>query len=267
MPQLFQLPDRSGPFGSAVRSLLRGHHHVNDFELCVKAFLNRQPWSHSFERNSNGKKVHTIRFTGRPPEILESIATDAAYNLRAALDQCSYAATQLISPTKSNRTHFPFGDAGKVGFNVKGLGCESVTPEILAVFREFEPYAGGNAPLFSLNCLCNTNKHRFIGTTDYYGGPDTVVHSEAALPIWDGEKQQIIFRHGTPESYSEAGVNFSMLIVFDGIAEVSGRPAIPILSGFCGVTHAIIDSAAMARRRLGKFKQPRQPLRLDPRKA
>jgi len=86
-------------FYSAKRSYERGQYHIQDFDTRLAEFFNTEPWLAVTEIDTDRKQFHKFRWTKKPPEALESIATDAAYNFRAALDQCGYTAAVLSGRT------------------------------------------------------------------------------------------------------------------------------------------------------------------------
>jgi hypothetical protein len=244
---------KSDPFDSAVRSWQRGQHHVLDFVANVKVFLDKKPWTYTVETNPHGYKSHVIRFNKPPDPILESIATDAAYNLRAALDQCAYAAT-LVSKRKFGKdTHFPFGNAGRDGARIRGTRSAELPPEIVSLFRSYKPYKGGNDTLWALNTICNTNKHRFLTTTNYLGNGATShwAQIESLEPIWDSEKGHLIFEHLDGTAHRRTISNLPLYIVFKGIEKIDGKPAIPLLDEMCNFVGWIIGDTQRECARLG----------------
>jgi hypothetical protein len=241
--------DPKDPFYSAKRSLARGQHHVQDFKSHAKAFFDRQPWVHTTEPGPDGFDLQKVVFSEPLPDILESIATDAAYNLRAALDQCSYAATVCSGKANPKNSHFPFGELGKNGYIFKsGQRGSDVPPEILPVFRRFKPYKGGNHSLWSLNAICNTNKHRFLVATDV-GEYAAMDHINGPL-IYDSVNQNIVFRDVGPHHQGYYHSHLPARIAFDGIQEINGKPAILILNEVVDFTKKIIKKTEIVCRKL-----------------
>jgi hypothetical protein len=147
-------------FYSPKRTLARAHHHIE--VLCSKTddFMNgRAPGTYMIERRPGPKNQHTIKFDRDFFQELCSIAFDAANNLRSALDQTAYATALADGKLKPKKAYFPMaGSLEKLDDVVKGR-CADLRPEIIALFRTFHPYAGGNLWLAALNTLCNTQKH------------------------------------------------------------------------------------------------------------
>ncbi len=260
--QLFMIIAKSDPFDSAIRSWQRGQYHVQDFVSQVKSFLDSKPWTYTVETITDGRKQHMVKFNRPPDGILESVATDAAYNLRAALDQCAYAAT-LVSKRKFGKdTHFPFGYAGQVGSRIRGTRSADLPPEILSVFRSYKPFKGGNDTLWSLNEICNTNKHRFLTATNYLG--DFAVSHTAQIdslePRWDSDKGHLIFEHFDGTSHHGTTSNLPMHIVFDGIEKIGGKPAIPLLDQICSLVAYIISDTQRECGRVGWINLVVSPL-------
>jgi hypothetical protein len=237
-------------FYSAKRSLARGQHHIQDFKSQAKIFFDRKPWRHiTGEPDKDGFHLQKVVFTESLPDILESIATDAAYNLRAALDQVAYAATVASGKVNPKNAHFPFGNAGRDGyiFKRRERGCD-VPAEILPIFRRFKPYQGGNHSLWSLNAICNTNKHRFLVATDV-GEIAAMDHINGEL-TYDSVNQNIIFRDRGLHHESYYHSHLPARITFDGIEEIGSKPAILILDEIIDATKEIIETTEIACRQL-----------------
>ena len=70
-------------------------------------------------------------------------------------------------------------------------------PEILALFRAFKPYKGGNDALWALNKLCNAKKHCALIPFDI---------GRANVSITQVNQMNLVFRAGKP-----ANINFGFL--------------------------------------------------------
>jgi hypothetical protein len=153
-------------FPSPRLTFARAQHHIDDFRGIIDAFggtSEDRPWTYFVDKESEpGKDIHKIKFTRQLPDILPCILFDAANNLRAVLDQVGYASAIAWGKRPDPKsTNFPFGpDLAALNLNIERRGvCDHLPPEIVALFRSFQPHEGGNAALWALNKLCNTKKH------------------------------------------------------------------------------------------------------------
>jgi hypothetical protein len=240
-------------FYSAKRSYERGKYHIQDFNGRLTEFFNSEPWFTVTEINAEGAQFHKFRWTQEPPEPLESIATDAAYNLRAALDQTGYAASVLFGKDDPSHAHFPFGENGREGVVISPKSrCRDLPPEILSVFRSFKPYKAGDHALNALNALCNTNKHSFLVAAEFRDEWAAVSDVATTNPHWDRSRQQIIFASSDGNTSHHVGVAHQ--IVFQGIPAVEGRPVVRNLDLMLDVVGQIIAATQEACFRNGKIR-------------
>ncbi len=239
-------------FYSAKRSYERGQYHIQDFDTRLAEFFNTEPWLAVTEIDTDRKQFHKFRWTKKPPEALESIATDAAYNFRAALDQCGYTAAVLFGKNDATHAHFPFGNNGREGVTIprKSRGRD-LPPEILAVFRSFKPYPGGNHALNTLNELCNTNKHSFLVAAEFRDEWAALSDVEGIDPYWDRGKQQIIF--SSTDGNTRHHVSVAHQIVFQGIPNLEGRPVVRNLDLMRDVVLQVISETQETCFRCGKL--------------
>lgn len=165
-------------FYSSRRRLARAEEHISDLEGKVNAFVAEKPWASVVESDADGfLHVHKFKSTKGLPEGLANIAADAIENLRSALDNAGYTialaagiykAAGRMEPKYSN---FPFAKShGELKNSIKGR-CRDLPPDIVSLIHSFQPYQGGNDLLWSLNELCNANKHRLLVPMSMLLGP------------------------------------------------------------------------------------------------
>ena len=150
----------SRKFTSAVERVRWAQQDIVDLKEAGRQFFTSDVHKRISEIDSDGiNYVDKIRFKQRMPSRITKLTVSAIENLRAALDHGACA----VVPTKAKkRTSFPFGDSRrefKRHLKTKG---EHLPDEIKSLFMTLKPYKRGNPPLWALNKLCNTHKHRAI---------------------------------------------------------------------------------------------------------
>jgi hypothetical protein len=89
--------------------MARGKKHVSNFNKAVKIFEHKAAYAQVAEPDPEDSNflLHKIKF--KPvPSVVEDIASDAIYNLRAALDHAVYASAVVSGNTKPKHAAFPF---------------------------------------------------------------------------------------------------------------------------------------------------------------
>ena len=148
-------------FASAKHSLRRGQYHALDLAQRLNA-LNRPNTSEKFAtlvvdpQPDGATETIKVRFHPLFRYEFPSIVFDAVSNFRACLDQMIY--------TIAVPRGLPLPIGKDAAWAIKRIdGIEYLPPEILTVFRSFNPYKGGNDTLWALNELCNIKKHAARG--------------------------------------------------------------------------------------------------------
>ena len=130
------------------------------------------------------------------------------------------------------------------------------------MFRSFNPYKGGNDLVWALNRLCNTSKHRLLTPVGIASGGISVKHmtlssgptgSGVAIPapVWDGEKNEMVFARVGVGSKLDYNLNFRFFVAFGDVEPVRGEPAVPILSTTATEIERIVLAIEAETRRLG----------------
>jgi hypothetical protein len=175
-----------------------------------------------------------------------------------------YACAVASGKVAPKNTYFPIADsASQLETDVIGRGrCKDIPPDIVALFRAFKPYKGGNDPIWSLNRLANGNKHRLItpmGTAaessvgiNYISG-----HGPMAIraPVWDREKKEMILMSAPIGSDIKYDLPFAILIAFDEIEPVTGEPVIPVLHTMIAVVDRIVTATEAEALRIGLVRK------------
>lgn len=226
---------KTDPFSSPKRRLARAQQHISTLKKRIETFFKKNPPVRAAELDPDGWTVHCLKFARNMPESWSDAAGDALDALRSALDQCAYSAAVLGGATTPQNAYFPFADTAVNIENTIARRCKDLRPEVITLFRGFKPYKGGNDALWSLNKLCNANKHRLLIPVGITASGMTINHATASGsgsildPKWNGEKNRIEFARFGPGSDFKYDVNLAFDIVFDQINGVESLPAGPAL--------------------------------------
>jgi hypothetical protein len=255
-------------FYSPRLTFARAQYHIADFNKVVTSFVEGRPWTPFIDKDSEpGKHIYKVKFTRDLPEELPCILFDAVNNLRSSLDQAGYAAAIASGKTNPKSTNFPFADdlAG-LNNNIDGRGvCKDLPPEIIALFRGFNPYERGDATLWALNKLCNTKKHNAlvpgrlsnvaaVVTHDQWSDLAFVVASQGRIgrPVaWDAEKAEMTLMVAAPETQTQITGHFAFHITLGSIDVLARQDARQVLIAMSTVVRNILLRTEGECRRLG----------------
>ena len=96
-------------FSSAKSTLRRAQHHIYDLGAKLNAVTRNKPWAYDIERDLDGvTEVHKIKIAERFSDDLPCVVFDVVNNLRACLDQTSYAACIGSGRADTEFGYFPF---------------------------------------------------------------------------------------------------------------------------------------------------------------
>jgi hypothetical protein len=250
------------PFGSARRKLARAKIHIEDLKGRIKAFDECNPYEMFAELNPEvpGEQLHKIKLARPLPDWISEIAGDAVNNLREALDHTAYA----VARQPRTKCQFPFGNSPGAFENTVNGNCKHIPNEIIALFREFQPYQGGDDLLWALNQISRLNKHTFlveciVGITR--SEHVTINYDPAArfyitvLPVrWDRAKQEVVIAKSsisTPESYFQFQDRITLFVAFDQVSVVRHQEASGVLDALAGKVNGIIAATEVKARQLG----------------
>lgn len=175
--------------------------------------------------------------------------------LRCALDHAACATVP-----RGEKAYFPFGDTRRdMKAALQADRYKHIPKEIKTLFVSFKPYKAGNAPLWALNKICNTTKHRTIiepGIVikdaifeDRWG-----VGSHDALPFapfWDSRKNEIVVSRSTGKGTIHHDVEFSIGIKFGKVPVFQGRPVPSSLGNLASIVLNIVSITESEARRIG----------------
>src|SRR5437588_6912202 len=197
---------------ASARLLVRGaREDIDKLDAAFRAYFDTQPYTQSIETDlERGVDIHKIKLTKALPEILSRDVARIASELRSALDQAGYATAVASGNTRLKNTYFPFApDALKFNDVIKGR-CRDLPQDIVALFRSFNAYRGGDDLLWSVNEIANGIKHRFIVPVGQDIAAQYLDHIKADLvdmvmpPRWDRTKDEIVLftvKQGTDADY------------------------------------------------------------------
>jgi hypothetical protein len=248
---------KSNVFDSPRLTLERAKHHIRDLDQHIAEFTREAPWSYVVEESETEppKKVHKVKFHKPLPEGWACIVFDAVNNLRATLDQIGYSAAVASGKADPNGTNFPFGKDAKGVENVlkKNKADLSLPPEIITLFRDGQPYKGGDLQfLWAINKLCNTKKHcklvptRATGATAKFapwvpdGGP---AGTGLGGSTWMPSETELILTILPPEIDPHISGNLDFTVCVDTVDIIRGIPILTVLQGAAGTITGLLTSA------------------------
>src|SRR5208282_3983089 len=159
--------------------------------------------------------------------------------------------------TDPKATNFPFADdLPGLDNNIERRGvCKHLPPKIIALFRSFQPYKGGNPTLWALNKLCNTKKHCALMPLQITNAranfnarlpPDATVglgfspEDVGTFTGWDSAKQEVTLATVPTEVKPHIRGNFTFSVAIDGVDVLRAQLAITALGAMRDIVAAIL---------------------------
>ena len=250
---------RTDHFYSPMRRLLRAQKQLVNLDRKIKRFLFDKPHKLMVEPDPDGvHEIHKIKFTRRLAVTCDDLAFEALFTLRSVLDQTAYAAARMSGIERPKSAYFPIAKtAGDLENEIKGR-CRDVPIEIQALFRQFEPYKGGNGhALWVLNELRNSAHTVVLGmgvaganiVIKYWGNSRPL---EGLNPLWDSVKNEIKFARGLRGKKWDYQIQPTFLVGFDDVEIAGQTQAINILDGAFGkVKRVLLETETETRRLFG----------------
>ena len=169
---------------------------------------------------------------------------DAVNNLRACLDQMTYAIAWKHRDG-GGFAPFPFcADTNHWPNKIKGLK-NRLPPEILALFETFKPYKGGNDALWAVNELANVKKHAIMDSINPRPSYIFGAHSE--------KNEFEIFRSIEPPE-RHPNIEISYRIVIDHPEEVfQAQDPITLLDAMRSEVERVLNVTESECRTIGLF--------------
>jgi hypothetical protein len=248
------------PFSSPKRRLGRAKENLVKFDHAVKAFINSNPYARVVERDPDGiAEIHKIVLKGQIPEDIPHLAVEIIEALRSALDQTGYACAILAGRTDPKRAYFPFADSEPELANTIRGRCKDLPSEIVSVFRSFQPYKGGNDPLWAMNKMANAKHTELVPVGVSAGGMHIRTMSVTGTlalnaPKWDSAKNEMIFARVGIGSKLDYQMDFTFNITFGDVPGLAGQFALEGLNALAAITGSIITVSEAECRRIGLLK-------------
>jgi len=220
----------------------------------VKVFVESEFYSIGLETDPDtGKKIARISIDILPKTVA-LITGDIIHNLRSSLDILWTSIVRKLGGNDAH-AHFPFREERQDLERAVLHNEKVVVPEIPEIGRiivdEVRPYKAGNFPIWAMNKLSVTDKHRLllasanitkIPLTMIDEGRNMTVHQGAVFP------SGIIKTWGMVPGYSIEDIRYgkpAVAVVFD-ISVVKGHPVFPALAAMGTQTERAIELIADA---------------------
>jgi len=185
-------------FASAKSVLRRADHHITNLQSEIHVFTANKPYAYSVDFDSDSAAyIHKFRFSEDFADDIACLMFDAINNLRATLDQMTYAIVEkTVGDPDLKFTYFPFSDSETNFPGAKGRLKNNIPAEILTRYENFRPYKGGNNTLWSVNRMANIKKHALLirpgfgRTVLWQGGTD----GPKIIGATNSKENELIFR-------------------------------------------------------------------------
>jgi hypothetical protein len=246
-------------FRSPKRRIASAKQHIQYLEAGIKAFLDSKPYAHVVEPDIDGFEAHKVKLTQTFPDGLINEAVRAAEDLRAALDQAGFASAVASGKSNPKNTYFPIANsATELETSIIGRGrCKDLPPDILALFRSFKPYKGGNDLVWAVNQVANGTKHRLLIPIGMQTNAVRTSHlgsSGYAKRLggdqWDADKDEMVFAVVSPGSNVQYNMQLAFIVAFGPIETIFRKPAVRVLGRMTAEVERIVLATEAECRRL-----------------
>lgn len=249
------------PFLSAKLRIGRAKELLDTLRAESAAFFNLNPFEFFVERDADGASdTYKCRLTRTTPVAFDFLAVEIIEHLRASLDYLAYTAAELGGRPNSKSCYFPVAPTlAKLESDVIGRQkCKDLPPDILALFRKFEPYKGGKgAAIWVINELCNIGKHRFLTSVGLVGASVEVTLEQLPpgakiLPLmWDTEKDEVSYFSLPAGVKFDRDISAPFFAAFGPSSPLAGQPVVPHLDALILETLKVVMQTETEARRIG----------------
>jgi hypothetical protein len=244
---------------SSARLLAHGaRKDIERLDIAFSDYFAAKPYGPFTEKDvKTGLYTHGLKISTNLPELLSRDAARIASDLRSALDQAGYATAVASGNTRLKYTYFPFSSDVAQMDNVVKSRCKDLPQDIIALFRTFKAYRGGNDLLWSVNEIANGVKHRFIVPVGQYIAGGEIKHFTGSgnmsfPPVWDRAKDEIVLCSSVMEGARiDYDIKLEFLVTFGNVEVVRGKPVIVVLKALNNMVDVIIKSTEAEARRIG----------------
>lgn len=236
------------PFHSPKSRLARAKANIANLEAGARTFIESKPdrLVTEFDAENNNTIIKIVLC--RPlPDDLSQLAFEVVEALRSVLDQTGFATSILGGCSNPKNAYFPIANSAAELENLIRGRCKDVPTPIVALFRTFQPYKGGNDPVWALNQMSNASKHRFIVPVGMpisqinVGAGGISLQSSATgsvrmlIPKWDSTKDEIVMFIVEPGGKIDYDFSLSYQIAFGEVYPVEH-------CGFFSTTGVIVNT-------------------------
>ena len=245
-------------FDSARRKLERVERHFADLERAIQEFTWKRPYEAVVEPHATkaDHKVHKIRLTASLPPIIADTCGEIVQGLRSSLDNATYAIAVASGKTDPKHCAFPFARSRDQMANALGRS-KDLPPAIQSLLVGFQPFIGGNDLLWSLNEMCNADKHRMVipvGAPVQRTGVSIHCTGFFSMPdphIWNRKKNEMeLFTLG-PGATTNAHFELALSVAIQGVEIVDGKPVVQVLMPLGVLVERMLDTMEFESKRLG----------------
>lgn len=204
------------------------------------------------------EKVHKVKLTASLPEDVALITKDAAENLRNALDHAVYACAAFLTGGNPDKAGFPFAKtAAGVKERLNSPRLDGNPPEIRPLLASFEPHQRGNALLWGLHQLRNSNTHRMLVSVGMASTTDGVMDANVITGSvrwggsrWDMAKNECEFLRVKGAADFRFQVNIQIYGVFRDIVGFGGHEVVSTLIPIADEVERIVSAIEAETRRI-----------------
>jgi hypothetical protein len=252
---------RDDPFYSAKARLQRAEDKISELDTTIWLYRDKHPPSVVCEPDEPDRRTKTYKFKFSVPfpDSWTHLAIEVLEATRSALDQCGFAAAKLSGNTRLKRTNFPFADSlTELENHITGRkACDDIPPVIIAVFKRFKPYKGGNDTLWGMNKLRNSNHTQLIPVG--LRRANILIHHRELLsgqligldPLFDSTKHELPFARAAIDENFEFSAYPAFEIGFEETEITGRRHAVAFLTAAVNEVEEIVEATEIACKRLG----------------
>ncbi len=252
----------SKAFEDAKDKIAWADKRFGDLDLEIRKFWQLDPYEEIIEAHPDkpGYQVRKIKLVKEMPSDITHVISEIVGKLRSALDGAGYAVALASGKSAPKSTAFPFSGSLASLSNAIGGRCKDIPAPIQSLFCGFQPYRGGDDLLWSLNEICNAEKHAIAAPIGTGAFPQSVRvrgtgFSEIPRPHkWDGAKNEMVLITLGPDTEFDYEFNFSMFIGFGDVGTVQGREVRHTLAQLGTKVQGIIEAIEAESRRIGLVK-------------
>jgi hypothetical protein len=224
-------------FASAKSVLRRANHHITDLDSAIRVGTpDKQPAYIIEQDTETGDYLHKLRFGKTFSDDVSCIMFDAINNLRASLDQMTFAiAVKCRGRAEADPAYFPIV-TNHIHLPNRLKGLKNIPLEIRAIFEEFKPYKGGNNALWALNYLAGVKKHALLVPVGF-GGTTVripaggIVPPFAITPMDTASKNEIIIFRSAEPSQRRRNIEITYNVIIDHPEKIiQGQPPVSLLN-------------------------------------